>query len=42
MEMGMFADILKPAMSRDNASPDDLLTEDGLRICAVCGQKTLV
>lgn len=39
MDAGMFADILKPAMSRDNASPDDLLTEDGLRICAVCGQK---
>lgn len=39
MEMGMFADILKPAMSRDNSSPDDLMTEDGLRICAVCGEK---
>lgn len=39
MEMGMFANILQPAMSRDNASPDDLMTEDGLRLCAVCGQK---
>lgn len=39
MEMGMFADILKPAMSRDNTSPDDLMTEDGLRLCAICGEK---
>ena len=39
MEMGMFANILQPAMNRDNASPDDLMTEDGLRLCAVCGQK---
>lgn len=39
MDTGMFTNILKPAMNRDNSSPDDLLTEDGLRICAVCGQK---
>ena len=39
METSMFANILKPAMNRDNVSPDDLTTEDGLRICAVCGQK---
>ena len=39
MEMGMFANILQPAMSRDNTSPDDLQTEDGLRLCAVCGEK---
>ena len=39
METGMFANILKPAMNRDNTSPDDLTTEDGLRLCAVCGEK---
>ena len=39
MEMGMFTNILQPAMSRDNASPDDLMTEDGLRLCVVCGEK---
>lgn len=39
MATGMFVDILQPAMSRDNTSPDDLVTEDGLRLCAVCGEK---
>lgn len=39
MEMGMFANILQPAMNRDNTAPDDLTTEDGLRLCAVCGEK---
>jgi len=39
MNIGMFAEILQPAMSRDNSAPDDLMTEDGLRICAVCGEK---
>ena len=26
-------------MSRDNASPDDLTDEEGLRVCAVCGER---
>lgn len=39
METSMFADILAPAMARNNAAPDDLLTADGLRLCAVCGER---
>lgn len=39
MNTSMFADILKPAMTRDNSAPDDLTTEDGLRLCAICGEK---
>lgn len=31
--------VLHPAISRDNAAADDLLSEDGMRICAVCGEK---
>ena len=39
METSMFADILAPAMARNNAAPDDQLTADGLRLCAVCGER---
>ena len=34
-----FAGILAPAMCRDNAAEDDQYTEDGLRICAKCGER---
>lgn len=39
METNLFAAALGPAMSRDNASPDDLTDEEGLRVCAVCGER---
>ena len=39
MDMTGIIGALAPAMSRDNSAPDDLLTEDGLRICAKCGER---
>lgn len=36
MEAGMFANILKPALSRDNSAEDDLTNEEGFRVCARC------
>lgn len=39
MDMTGIIGALAPAMSRDNSAPDDLKTEDGLRICAKCGEK---
>lgn len=39
MDMGMFENILKPALERDNSAPDDLVNEEGMRVCAVCGEE---
>ena len=39
METNLFAAALGPAMSRDNTAPDDLTDEEGLRVCAVCGER---
>lgn len=39
MDTNLFAAALGPAMSRDNASPDDLTDEEGLRVCSVCGER---
>lgn len=39
MNMTGIVGALAPAMSRDNAAEDDLFTDDGLRICAKCGEK---
>lgn len=39
MDMTGIIGALAPAMSRDNSAPDDLKTEDGLRICAKCGER---
>lgn len=38
METGMFANILQPALNRDNAADDDLVNEEGFRVCARCGE----
>lgn len=38
METGMFMNILAPALERDNSAPDDLVNEEGMRVCAVCGE----
>lgn len=39
MDMKDILGALAPAMSRDNAAEDDQYTEDGLRICAKCGER---
>ena len=39
MDMTGIIGALAPAMSRDNSAPDDQFTEDGLRICAKCGER---
>lgn len=39
MDMTGIIGALAPAMSRDNTAEDDQFTEDGLRICAKCGEK---
>lgn len=39
MDMNGILGVLAPAMSRDNAAEDDQYTEDGLRICAKCGER---
>ena len=38
MDAGMLANILQPALSRDNVADDDIVNEDGFRVCAVCGE----
>lgn len=39
MDMSGIIGALAPAMSRNNAADDDQFTEDGLRICAKCGER---
>lgn len=39
MNASTFEKVLHPALDRDNMAADDLLDEDGMRICAVCGEK---
>jgi DNA replication protein DnaC len=39
MDMNGILGVLAPAMSRDNTADDDQFTEDGLRICAKCGER---
>lgn len=39
MNASTFEKVLHPALDRDNVAADDLLDEDGMRICAVCGEK---
>lgn len=38
MDAGMFANLLQPALSRDNTSEDDLVNEEGFRVCARCNE----
>ena len=38
MDAGMLANLLQPALSRDNTAEDDLVNEEGFRVCAVCGE----
>lgn len=39
MDKNILAAALQPAFCVDNSSPDDLVNEEGLRVCAVCGEK---
>lgn len=39
MNASTFEKVLHPALDRDNVAADDLLDEEGMRICAVCGEK---